>query len=324
MVAGTHRPTGTALATRPTRLAQRIGTRLAFVVLAGCASPTDERPAITVNTLPPAARPETPSVRVTMLALHQMGGVPPGWKLGLPPGDPEAGRQVFADYGCPSCHRVAGEPFENEADGGVGPALTGMGSHHPPEYFAESILNPDAVLVEGEGFISEGGRSTMPSYPDMTLAQLADVVAYISSLKMGGEHAMDHPMPGDGVPLGVMRQRPTPPEQPAKAFFTQSYEVNDGQVAAFEAWFQSEGAKKFLGYPGLVSIETFVDTGRPGVAVTSVFGFTDQDSMQRFLNDKDTIAMGEEFDSFIGPHDHRAFVRPPVYRAPGLSASAPR
>jgi mono/diheme cytochrome c family protein len=293
----------------------------ALVALTAC-GPSEQTTTsrATPHTLPPAARPETPGVRVTMLALHQMGGVPPGWKLAVPPGNPDTGRQVFVDYGCPSCHRVAGEPFEKDAEGGVGPALTGMGSHHPPEYFAESILNPDAVLVEGQGFISDGGRSTMPSYPDMTLVQLADVVAYLSSLTMGAE---DHAMPTNSMPINVPRHRPTPPEQTARVFFTQTYELKDGQVEAFETWFRDEGAKKFLGYPGLVSIETFVDTTRPGPAVTSVFGFTDQDAMQRFMNDDATIAMGDEFDSFIGPHDHRSWVRPPLYRAPGLSATAP-
>lgn len=299
----------------------RIGLGVGLAVLASCAPPEKSAtPAVTTNTVPPAARPETKSVRVTMLALHQMGGVPPGWKLGIPPGTVDAGRRTFVDYGCPSCHRVAGEPFEKDAEGGVGPGLTGMGSHHPPEYFAESILNPDAVLVEGEGFISEGGRSTMPSYPDMTLQQLADIVAYIGSLKMEG---MDHAMPVDGMATNVARDRPNPPQQPATVFFAQSYEVKDGQVAAFEQWFRDVGAKKFLGYPGLVSIETFVDVSKQGPGVTSVFGFTDQEAMQRFMNDDATIAMGDEFDSFIGPHDHRSFVRPPIYRAPGLSAVAP-
>jgi len=300
----------------------RVALGLALVAMTACAPPAEEpaSTAATPNTVPPAARPETPSVRVTMMALHQMGGVPPGWKLGLPPGNVDAGRQVFVDYGCPSCHRVVGEPFEKDADGGIGPGLTGMGSHHPPEYFAESILNPDKVLVEGKGFISEGGRSTMPSYPDMTIAQLADVVAYISSLTMGGEA---HHAQTDGMPTNVARDRPTPPQQPAKVFFAQTYDVKDGQVGAFETWFREKGAKQFLGYPGLVSIETFVDVGRQGPSVTSVFGFTDQEAMQRFMNDDATIAMGDEFDSFIGPHDHRAFVHPPLYRAPGLSAVAP-
>src|SRR5215510_8249324 len=102
----------------------------------------------------PAARPRTSprSVRITMDALHQLGGVPSGWQLTPLPGYVEAGRRAFQDLGCASCHKVAGEPFADQARGGPGPDLTGMGSHHPPAYFVESILNPDAVLVDGPGY----------------------------------------------------------------------------------------------------------------------------------------------------------------------------
>ncbi len=124
------------------------------------------------------------SVRITMDALHQAGGVPPQWEFLPPQGDPEAGRRLFVDFGCHSCHAVAGAGFE--ADGQdpnhVGPELTGMGSHHPPGYFAESILNPDAVLIEATGYIGTDGRSRMPAYPSMTLSQLVDIVAYLQTL----------------------------------------------------------------------------------------------------------------------------------------------
>src|SRR5205823_1003007 len=88
-------------------------------------------------------------VRISMDALHQQGGVPLGWQMMPAPGDPGAGRQTFVDFGCHSCHRVAGESFSAVDTGGqLGPELTGMGSHHPPAYFAEAILNPDAVVID--------------------------------------------------------------------------------------------------------------------------------------------------------------------------------
>jgi len=86
-----------------------------------------------------------------MAALHEAGGVPPGWKFTPPPGNPSEGRKAFAELGCYTCHVVQGESFPPPAPGepAVGPELSGMGTHHPPEYFVESILNPDAVLVDG-------------------------------------------------------------------------------------------------------------------------------------------------------------------------------
>ena len=58
-----------------------------LIVLSGCA-------------LPGASAPP----RITMDALHQNGGGPPGWRCTPPAGDPIAGRRVFVEFGCHSCH----------------------------------------------------------------------------------------------------------------------------------------------------------------------------------------------------------------------------
>jgi len=124
------------------------------------------------------------STRITMKALHAAGGVPPGWRFTVPPGDAAAGRRAFVEFKCYACHAVQGEqfPLKPGETPTAGPDLTGMGGHHPAAYLAESIMNPSAVLVEGPGYIGGDGRSIMPSYPDMTVGQLADLVAYLKSL----------------------------------------------------------------------------------------------------------------------------------------------
>jgi mono/diheme cytochrome c family protein len=281
----------------------------------------------------PAARPRTSprSVRITMDALHQLGGVPSGWQLTPLPGDAEAGRRLFQEVGCSSCHKVAGEPSSesSESQTGPGPELTGMGNHHPPAYFLEAILNPDAVLVDGPGYVSPQGHSAMPTYPDLTVTQLEDLVAYLSSLTAGDPHA------GPQMPVVQMlgaaampsappnpADLPSRPETAARAYFVQSYNVVPGKVQAFEEWFRREGAKRFLAIDGLVSIETYVDTLRPAPVVTTMFGFRDDAALNTFATTQDpaTVAVGTEFDAFVGPHDHRALTSAPMYRAPGLSA----
>jgi mono/diheme cytochrome c family protein len=261
-----------------------------------------------------------------MDALHQLGGVPAGWQLTVLPGDVEAGRRTFEELGCPSCHAVAGESFADQGRGGPGPELTGMGSHHPPAYFLEAIVNPDAVLVDGPGYVSPQGRSTMPSYPDVTVTQLEDLVAYLSSLTSGDPHA-GHRMPGMAATAGAAptranpADRPAPPPTAARVFFAQSYDVLPGKVQAFEDWFRREGARRFLAVDGLLGVETFVDATRSAQVVTSVWGFRDDAALNAFTttNDPATIAVGTEFDAFVGPHDHQVFHSPPIYRAPGLS-----
>lgn len=167
---------------------------LPLLLLAAVTSPAGAQ-APAPHAAKPAARPEAPPpLRATMEELHAHGGVPRGWKFLMPPGDPAAGRKVFVTLECFACHEVKGEDFPKEAKTahGPGPALTGMGGRHPAEYFAESILNPNRVIVKGAGFTGPDGLSKMPSYTDvMTLQQLIDVVAYLKSLR-GGEMPMQH------------------------------------------------------------------------------------------------------------------------------------
>src|SRR5713101_5617377 len=80
------------------------------------------------------ARPEPPNpIRVTMEQLHAQGG--------LPRGDAAAGRKVFVALECFACHEIKGENFpdQSKTPRGAGLELTGMGAHHPAEYFTESV-----------------------------------------------------------------------------------------------------------------------------------------------------------------------------------------
>jgi mono/diheme cytochrome c family protein len=150
----------------------------------------------------PAPKAPAP-IRTTMEALHASGGVPKGWKFLMPLGDAGKGREVFVTMECFACHDVKGENFPKDTKRGrePGPELTGMGSHHPAEYFAESIVNPNRVIVQGAGYTGADGLSKMPGYGDtMTVQQLVDVVAYLKSLK-GGMHDMQEG--GSKKPMGM-------------------------------------------------------------------------------------------------------------------------
>ncbi len=74
--------------------------------------------------------------------------VPPGWRFTLPAGNPHAGKEVFVKFECYKCHAVKGENFGVPATdiGEEGPELSMMASLHPPEYFAEAIINPNAAV----------------------------------------------------------------------------------------------------------------------------------------------------------------------------------
>jgi hypothetical protein len=106
---------------------------------------------------------------------------PADWKFTLPPGDPVAGRELFVELECYKCHEIKGETFPTliESDKGIGPELSQMAGMHPAEFFAESIVNPNAVLDaedKEKGFLGADGKSRMPTYSEvLTVKQLADL-----------------------------------------------------------------------------------------------------------------------------------------------------
>ncbi len=132
------------------------------------------------------AQPSRRPIRITMEALHNHGGVPPGWQFTLPEGDPVAGREVFVAVQCYTCHTIAGEEFPpvKPAERAPAPDLTRVGALHPAAYLAEAILNPSAVVVEGPGYADADGFSNMPNFADvLTVRQWLDLVAYLQSLR---------------------------------------------------------------------------------------------------------------------------------------------
>jgi mono/diheme cytochrome c family protein len=122
---------------------------------------------------------------------HEMHGTPRGWKFTLPKGDPVKGRAAFEKFECFKCHEVKGETFPAPSEtANAGPELAHMSAHHPPEFFAESIVNPRAVI--DRGYAAPDGSSKMPSFNDsMTVQEVVDLVAYLTALKVpgaGGAH----------------------------------------------------------------------------------------------------------------------------------------
>ena len=91
----------------------------------------------------------------------------------------DAGKALFSETvigsqpGCITCHSLtAGEVI-------VGPSMAGIGTRGDAAYIRESILDPNAVLVEGYP------ADTMPNVwgTELTGEQVDQLVAYLLSLK---------------------------------------------------------------------------------------------------------------------------------------------
>lgn len=182
---------------RDARLVVGVGTLGAILALGGSVSARHSPGHASPSPAPgPGVTPAGKAVprRISEDELHRNGGVPRGWKFSLPSGDAARGREVFGELECYKCHEIKTEKFPAPADGKyAGPELTGMGRIHPAEYIGESILSPNAVIVDEPGTTGPDGLSLMPSYADsLTLQQWLDLVAYLKGLTEGGEHPEGH------------------------------------------------------------------------------------------------------------------------------------
>ena len=107
------------------------------------------------------------------LALHPAEGRPGEGPRGVP----EA-RVLQLPRGAGRAVPVAERP------GRAGPELSMMGPLHPPEFFAESIINPSAVVERNRGYAAADGSSKMPSYGSvLTVQETIDLVAYLRQLR---------------------------------------------------------------------------------------------------------------------------------------------
>ena len=105
---------------------------------------------------------------------------PQNWRFTMPKGDLDKGRAVFEKFECYYCHEVRGEQFPEPTESA--PELSQMGPMHPVEFFAESIMNPNAVVPKD--YREPDGSSPMTNFTSkMTVQELIDVSAYVASLR---------------------------------------------------------------------------------------------------------------------------------------------
>ena len=121
----------------------------------------------------------TPAFAAESIQTHH----PQGWRFTMPKGDPAKGKAVFEKYECYYCHEVRSEKFPYPTE--HAPELSQMGPMHPVEFFAESIMNPNAVVPKG--YRAADGKSPMTDFTEkMTVRELIDVSAYLASLRPKG------------------------------------------------------------------------------------------------------------------------------------------
>ena len=123
------------------------------------------------------------SIAVSSLAWAAVSPTPPkvpsGWKFSLPDGDARAGKTVFLNMKCYSCHviEIPGEKLAIRSKG-AGPELNGY-SLLPKEYLAESIMKFHTV-VAAPGYTVKEGRAAMGEYNHfLTVQELVDLVAFL-------------------------------------------------------------------------------------------------------------------------------------------------
>lgn len=121
----------------------------------------------------------TPASTVMAIETHH----PRNWRFSLPKGDLIKGKAAFEKFECYYCHEVRGEQFPSPTENA--PELSQMGGLHPLEFFAESIMNPNAYVPNA--YRESDGKSPMTDFTEkMTVKELIDVSAYVASLRPKG------------------------------------------------------------------------------------------------------------------------------------------
>ncbi len=137
------------------------------------------------------------TTHVAPLGRSGVAGPRPG-TVTPPRGDVERGRAVFARLECATCHAVPDPSFVPPTR--PGPDLAGIGARHPGELI-ESIMNPNAQILDGPGYTDERGLSIMPDYSDrLTVGELSDLVEYLRSFERAAPPATEQAPAGERQP----------------------------------------------------------------------------------------------------------------------------
>ena len=91
-----------------------------------------------------------------------------------------SGPELVQQWGCVACHKFDGPEKL------VGPSLWDVGARKDANYIRESILEPDAVVVEGfPAGLMKGTLDGQGFYQKLSLQDLNSIVSYLTSLKGG-------------------------------------------------------------------------------------------------------------------------------------------
>jgi cytochrome c2 len=91
-----------------------------------------------------------------------------------------SGQELVQQWGCVACHKLDGP------DKLLGPSLWDIGVRKDANYIRESILQPDAVVVEGfPAGLMKGTLDGSGFYQKVPLQDLNAIVDYLTSLKGG-------------------------------------------------------------------------------------------------------------------------------------------
>ncbi len=91
-----------------------------------------------------------------------------------------SGQELVQQWGCVTCHKF------DAPDKLIGPSLWDIGARKDANYIRESLLDPDAVVVEGfPAGLMKGTLDGSSFYQKLSLQDLNTLVNYLSSLKGG-------------------------------------------------------------------------------------------------------------------------------------------
>jgi mono/diheme cytochrome c family protein len=102
----------------------------------------------------------------------------------------KAGKRLYKERNCASCHQIKGE------GGTMGPPLDGIGGHRGKDFLIERLQNPLKQSLEFSELF--GGKSSLMPHPGLSKRQAGQIAQYLLTL----------PEPQEGFPIQAHAQEP--------------------------------------------------------------------------------------------------------------------
>lgn len=168
----------------------------------------------------------------------------------------KAGKQLYKERNCASCHQIKGE------GGTMGPPLDGIGGHRGKDFLIARLQNPLKQSLEFSELF--GGKSSLMPHPGLSKRQAGQIAQYLLTL----------PEPQEGFSIQAHTQEPDTASKP------------EIKTKIIETPGTKLGAELFLEHGCAACHTTFDEDSRFGPTLKGISQRKSKEEIERLLSGK--------------------------------------